>query len=86
MGIIGLFGFDEPKWISVNRTLKFYTDALKSHFSLFYLSEKDQNWHTRSYTAVINVNSSKCWTVKTHPAFPLIFVMNGGLDFRSDVS
>jgi len=79
METIGLFGFNKQKWISVNRTLKFYTDVLRSYFSLSYLSETDQDWHTRSYAAVINVNSSKCWDIKPHPDFPLIFVMNGGL-------
>jgi glycosyltransferase involved in cell wall biosynthesis len=75
---IGLTGFSEHFWPSINRTRRFYWKALTSFFDVLPIEEADDLSVSPQLDAILNFTGSRCWMLDKHPAYPLLFGMHGG--------
>ncbi|HET9166147.1 MAG TPA: glycosyltransferase family 4 protein [Candidatus Angelobacter sp.] len=74
---IGVCGFLEHKWQSVERTRKFYEAALQREFEIVPLDHLAEAWP--EIDAVLDFTGAQCWALERHPGVPMFFALHGGV-------
>jgi glycosyltransferase involved in cell wall biosynthesis len=73
---VGVFGFGEHAWTSVERTRRFYLRALGDVFELCF-SEPGGGFVTLP-EVILNFSGRTCWEISPRPDCPLVFALHGG--------
>ncbi|MDJ0841146.1 MAG: glycosyltransferase [Acidobacteriota bacterium] len=74
----GITGAGKHFWQSVNRTRRFYLNALEQRFTLVPERESEDGWFDPLPDAVLNFSGNRCWQRSQHPDCPMLFGMHGG--------
>lgn len=81
---LGVDGFLEHPWPSVERTRRFYERALISEFDVEVLDAREgQDFYT-GCDAILSFYSQRCWELQQHPPVPLLFALHGGAVLHQD--
>lgn len=77
VGKLGLLGFQQHPWTSVERTRRFYTRALSEQFELHYFDQETSDSTLASCDAVLDFTGVRCWDLHER-AFPFLCALHGG--------
>lgn len=73
---LGVAGAEEHFWPSVDRTRRFYLDALQRRFEVVPL--EGDSGAPADLDALLNFAGPLAWHLPEHPPYPLLFGMHGG--------
>ncbi|MCH9648207.1 MAG: glycosyltransferase [Deltaproteobacteria bacterium] len=75
---IGLCGFEEHPWASLNRTRAFYLRALAEEFETTLVEDVVAAAASGRFAALVNFFGRDCWDLPQHPDCPLLLALHGG--------
>ena len=81
---VGVDGFGEHPWPSVERTRKLYQRALLSQFNVQQLDHLPDEEFYRGHDALLSFYSQRCWQLPEHPDCPLLFALHGAAVLQQD--
>ncbi len=81
--LIGLLGFQQHRWQSVERTRRFYERTLAAEFDL-RIADTNGQFSGLKLDAIVNFSGHMGWELVPHPPCTLVFALHGGpvLDYR----
>jgi glycosyltransferase involved in cell wall biosynthesis len=75
---VALVGGPHPGWQSLERTYRFYRNALEAEFDIEVVAHVSGSWRANGFDAVVSFSGAGCWELDSHPDCPLLFALHGG--------